>query len=126
VPTSLVLSHRRAVPLVLSGALLGSALRVGIGEAIPDWQFPVATFLVNLVGAFAVGTLWSRLRQRPEAFTLLVVGIGGAATTFSALTIEAVTLAEDGHTPVALLYVALSLVGGSMASLSGIRVGRRG
>jgi CrcB protein len=43
---------------------------------------------------------------------LLGTGFCGALTTFSALQVETLTLAQDGHTGVALIYASASLAAG--------------
>jgi CrcB protein len=102
----------------------------GTGPASP--QFPVGTFLVNIVGAFALGYLLEALVLRgPETVRRrkIRLGIGtgvlGGFTTYSALALETQHLLADGSAWLALLYVALTLVGGTAACLGGIALAAR-
>jgi CrcB protein len=99
------------------GGLLGSlsryAISLALGSAAPG-AFPRATFLVNLVGCFAVG-VGSVLVERAVPYhrqIYLVGGIGflGAFTTFSAFGLETVRLLEGRHYGVAAAYALGSVV----------------
>jgi CrcB protein len=81
---------------------------------------------VNLTGSLLLGFyLARRERTVTAAWSLPFWGIGvfGSLTTFSAFSIEVVLLIQDGHVVTAGSYVALSIVGGSVLSLSGQRIG---
>ena len=112
---------------VLAGGMAGTALRLGVAEAVPAlW----ATLAVNLVGAFLLGVLYERLREhrigRSSVWSALGPGLCGALTTFSALQLEAVELARDGSWKGALLYLAASVCLGLPAAALGRRLGRAG
>lgn len=116
---------RRVAGLVAVGGLLGSALRVGLFELIPADGFPWSTIAVNLFGAALIGVILPRLRGRRDAMAFWVVGVGGAATTFSALTVDVVTLLESGRAGAAVGYLVASLVGGFAVASGAVRAGRR-
>ena len=93
------------------GGMIGASVRWGVNELVPESSFPWATFLVNVVGCgLLAGVDWSALRQdvRMAAGT----GFCGGLTTFSTFAVEAVTLADDGRTGVAALYVGASVAVG--------------
>lgn len=118
---------RRALLAVLLGGMAGTALRLGVAEAVPPlW----ATLAVNLVGALFLGLLYERLCEhrigRSATWSALGPGLCGALTTFSALQLEAVELARDGAWKGALLYLAASLCLGLPAAALGRRLGRAG
>jgi CrcB protein len=116
----------KTIVAVLAGGVVGTALRLTIDLLAPHrgTELPVGTFLINLVGSFALGVLVARLW--PVAPEWLRVGLGpgllGSFTTFSALAVSAVELTAAGEGATALVYVAASLVGGIAAAALGIRL----
>ena len=101
--------------LVALGGAVGALLRYGTGLALPPRSadvFPWATLAVNLVGSLAIGLL-APLLARNDALRLLVVtGVLGGFTTFSAFSLDTLALIQAGRTGAALAYVAVSTVGG--------------
>jgi CrcB protein len=90
--------------LVCAGGAVGSGLRYLTGILAVHWLgagFPYGTLAVNLVGAFLIGFLqqFAGGLIPEEARFLLVVGMLGGLTTYSAFAYETVrlmTLAEWG------------------------------
>ena len=85
--------------------LVVTAMAAFLGRA-----FPWGTLTVNVVGSFVIGVLFVVLTERApsgaEAWrALLVVGFLGALTTFSAFSIETVTLLQSGQAARALANV---------------------
>jgi CrcB protein len=117
----------KVVLAVLAGGIVGTTLRLGVDVLLPHGgaAFPIGTFLVNLVGSFALGVLVARVW--PVAPEWLRVGLGpgllGSFTTFSALAVSAVELTSAGAGGGAVVYVAASIVGGITAAALGIRLG---
>ena len=74
--------------------------------------FPLAVMTVNILGSFAMGLFVVYAAQRGVAHLtpLIMTGLLGGFTTFSAFSLEAVTLFERGSMGQALGYVTLSLV----------------
>jgi fluoride exporter len=107
---------------VLVGGLAGSVARYLV-QRTADGSFPWGTLAVNVVGAFLLGVLTSRVgRSRSPELVAALLGIGGlgAFTTFSALVGQV-----DGMSLVsAMAYVSGSIVIGAAAAASGIRFGR--
>jgi CrcB protein len=91
-------------------------------------QFPWGTFVVNLLGAFALGVVVAltaeRLLPHPHWRTALGIGYLGSFTTFSTYAYESVKLAEDGALGLALLDSVGMLVLGLLAAFSGLALGR--
>lgn len=126
------LSHSALVAL---GGATGAWLRYiaglawlrGIGP-IAAGAFPWATLSVNLIGSLAMGLLagWlARHGQGGEQWRLLLgVGVLGGFTTFSAFSLELVTLAERGNLGGAALYAAVSLAGGVAGLVGGLALAR--
>jgi len=115
---------------VLLGGLIGTGLRLGVDAALPhsDGAFPWSTLLINVIGSFALAFLVARVW--PMAPNWLRGGLGtgllGSFTTFSALIVSLLTLTQAGVPLLALLYLAVSLVGGLGAALLGLRLGSLG
>jgi fluoride exporter len=104
--------------LVGLGGALGAMSRYGFSTLLNRfWTlgFPLATLLINIIGAIAMG-LFVGLSARfipagAEQLKLFVaVGFLGGFTTFSAFSLDTITLLERGDIAPAILYVALSVV----------------
>lgn len=117
-----------AIALVFVGGVAGTAVRLLAEETVRPWGgWPVATFTVNLLGAFALGALLEVLARRgPDTGwrlrSRLLGGTGflGAFTTYSSLAVETDLLGRDGRPGVALLYAVGSVVVGFLACALGI------
>lgn len=113
---------------VIVGALVGASLRLGIDALLPhtDESFPWSTLLINVAGAFALGALVARVW--PTAPDWLRAGLGagllGTFTTFSALAVSLVALADAGEWALALLYLVVTMVAGLAAAWAGIALFR--
>ncbi len=88
--------------------------------------FPVATMVVNVVGSFLMGVLVVTLAQKGgmRFAPLLMTGVLGGFTTFSAFSLDAVTLYERGEAGLAAGYVLGSVVLSLGALLAGMAVMR--
>ena len=114
--------------LVGVGGLIGSISRFAIGNltrsAYAGTSFPVGTTVVNLVGCLLVGLAagWGETRHglSEASRSLLVVGFLGGFTTFSAFGNETVALMRSSQVGMALLSVAVQVLGG----LSCVYLGR--
>ncbi len=90
--------------------------------------FPYGTLMVNILGAFLMGMLVSagashfNLSQDMRLF--LQVGVLGGFTTFSAFSLDVVTLFERGETISAGAYIMLSIVLSVIAITIGMMVFR--
>ena len=116
------------VLLVGAGWFIGSALRYVIGglvqSAVPASTFPYGTLVVNVTGCFAIGCLSQLVEAHgvlgPGARAILLVGILGGYTTFSAFGNETVNLLRDGQRLAAGMNI-----GGHMAlALCAVWLGR--
>ena len=121
------------VPVLLAvGGALGSLARWALEEAIlwsgPDsGTWPWATLTVNVLGALAIGVLLSSrvLEDRPAWWRpMLVTGVLGGFTTFSALALESGLMLEAGDQLQALGYIAVTVVAGLLAVGIGRLAGR--
>lgn len=132
-----------AYAAIAVGGAVGALARYGIAEAIPraapnsglqdagaGTTWPWATFIANIVGCLVVGLVVHAIVERPSshrlARPLLVTGLLGGFTTFSALGVESIDLVNSGHAFVAYAYIASSLVLGVLSvSVSRRWVGAR-
>jgi CrcB protein len=94
--------------------------------------FPIGTLVVNVVGALALGYLLEALARRGRETVRrrkIRIGIGtgviGGFTTYSTLALETQQLLGDGLGWLAVLYVVLTLAGGTAACLGGIAIAAR-
>ena len=114
----------RRVLLVFVGGTVGTAGRLALGLWIPDaGGIPVATFAVNIVGAFLLGLLAARMPQATDLRVLLGTGVLGGFTTYSALMTGTVEL-WSAAPAIAAVYAVGSLVLGLAAAALGLRLGR--
>lgn len=100
---------------VALGGALGASARylVGVGAVrLLGHGFPWATLVVNVLGSLAMGALVVLLAQKDATrlAPLLMTGLLGGFTTFSAFSLDAVTIYERGQVGAAAGYVAVSVV----------------
>jgi len=114
--------------LVGVGGAVGSILRYWAGGLAQQaaggaGAFPIGTLLVNVVGCMAIGAL-AQLGERsplaPETRALLMTGLLGGFTTFSAFANETVIAWRAGATAIAVANVVVSVA----ACLAGVALGR--
>lgn len=97
---------------VALGGALGAVLRYLVGLAV---VFPVGTIVANVVGSFCIGFVWVWLAQKsPGLLPFVMTGLLGGFTTFSAFSLDALRLVEDGRIAYAMAYV----IGTVMLSLA--------
>lgn len=110
---------------VALGGAIGAVLRflagVGIYRVLGQGAFPVGVLSVNIIGSFLMGVFVVLAAQRglTHLNPLVMTGILGGFTTFSAFSLETVTLIERGQLGLAGLYVGLSVIG----SVGGLMLG---
>ena len=113
--------------LVALGGALGAVLRFYISESMADADFPWATLSVNLVGSLLLGAVTaatlSNALSEPQAL-LLGVGLLGAVTTMSTVSVETITLMEAGQWRLAGTYVVVSAVLGPLLAWVGWKGGQ--
>lgn len=109
---------------VALGGALGSVFRylvvLGAGRIVPSW--PVGTLLVNVLGCFAIGVFF--VTFGPRNHPLVMTGILGGFTTFSAFSLDALKLWEGGEPVQAALYAGLSVVLSLLACALGAALAR--
>lgn len=119
--------------IVFLGAGVGGALRHGVNVAaarLLGYGFPFGTFVVNVLGSFAMGLLAGLFVYRagiPQHMRLfLTTGILGGFTTFSTFSLDAALLIERHSWGVAAGYVVGSVAAAIAALFFGLAVFRGG
>lgn len=104
---------------VACGGALGSLLRYAMGLLV---QQPWATLAVNLTGSFLIGlcVLYFASGESPLLRLLVITGILGGFTTFSAFTMDSLMLLQLGEWGKALLYIGGNTLGGLLACALGM------
>lgn len=132
------------MPLVLlaaAGGAIGAACRFLVNQAFVRWAegadvidgvpvFPWSTLTVNVAGGFLIGAfvvlIGEKLGGSPEWRTFLTTGVLGGFTTFSAFSLDMLTLMshEGVLGPRFLFYVLGSVVLAFVALIAGMALAR--
>lgn len=117
--------------IVAAGGAVGSVTRHLVGTAslrLFGSGFPVGTMVVNIVGSFLMGVFIELLAQRfsaSEQLRLLVAtGFLGGFTTFSAFSLDFITLWQRGETVAAVAYATVSVIVSLLALAGGLALVR--
>ena len=116
--------------LAAVGGALGALARWALSEAFPHspGAWPWSTLLVNLLGCLLIGALLAVLLARfpssPWLRPFLAVGVLGGFTTYSTFAVDVVRLTGAGHEVLAGAYVLASVLGGVVAVVVGLVIGR--
>lgn len=110
-------------------------MRYGVSLLVPRllggaFHYPLATLLVNIVGSFVLGLLvawWATARDGvpPPVQLFFVTGILGGFTTFSAFSLDVVSLFAKGEIVAAGFHVAGTVVLGIGALYLGMVLARQ-
>lgn len=95
------------------GGFLGAVLRYLMGMIPYEGAFPLVTFLVNFIGAAAIGViteLSSLLHLNGNLSLFLRVGVCGGFTTFSTFSLETLNLLQEKKYVTGGAYAVLSLL----------------
>ena len=116
---------------VAAGGALGASLRymaAAVTHAFMGEDFPYGTMMVNVLGSLIIGYMLVLLpdteKSIPFLRLLLITGVLGGFTTYSAFSIETLQLLQDGHLTKAGLNIVLTLVLCFLAVWGGFLLGR--
>ncbi|MFF0816434.1 fluoride efflux transporter CrcB [Rhodococcus sp. NPDC003318] len=118
------------VAVVAAGGAVGALARYALSVAMPvhSGTIPWATATANVLGCFLIGILMVLVVDVWPAHRLLRpflgVGVLGGFTTFSTYAVEVRGLYADGHAPVAVAYLAGSVVAALVAVMTGLSITR--
>jgi len=111
---------------IAAGGAVGTLARFGLSGLINGYGHPWGTVTVNILGSLALGVLagiWGVEHDTNQQLAL-TVGLLGGFTTFSTFALDTIRLWEDGHGPLAMTSVVVSVVVGLGAAIVGLALGR--
>ena len=114
--------------LVGAGGMIGSILRMLILKLnISNFNFPLNTFLINILGCFVVGVLIKYSLGVSKDFSeylnyFLIIGFCGGFTTFSAYSVDSLNLLNEGKMLSFLFYSIFSSVLGILFCYLGMNI----
>lgn len=125
--------------LIALGGAVGSVCRYGLSlwalqlsgaSAAASTRFPVGTLAVNLLGCLVAGLLAGGIARygwfTADIRAMLIVGVMGGFTTFSAFGLETLALLRRGDIAMAALYIAASVLCGLLLAAAGWWIATRG
>jgi CrcB protein len=113
------------ISFVALGGAIGASLRfltgIGMLRLFGQTGFPFPILTVNVFGSFLMGmfVVVAANRGLTHYAPFVMTGLLGGFTTFSAFSLETMTLIERGQVGSAMLYVALSVA----LSVGGLALG---
>jgi CrcB protein len=121
----------KTILLVGLGGGIGSALRYLTSTAINKFYgstFPLATFVVNIIGCFIFGLLFAYFSKHAEQSEqlrfFLITGFCGGYTTFSTFSAENFQLIESGNYFIPAINITVSVLLGIAAVFLGIQIAK--
>ena len=116
---------------VAAGGAAGSVARYAIGLAVARLTgpgFPWGTVLINIAGSFVIGWFaeltapYGRMPATEATRALVMAGLCGGFTTFSAFSLQTIDLLRAGQTTRAVANVVGSVVLCLLATALGMRI----
>jgi fluoride exporter len=111
-----------------TGSFIGGVLRYLLSQLVQTKflsTFPFGTLTVNIIGCFLIGLVFGltdRGNLTQEWRLFLATGLLGGFTTFSAFSIESLSLFRDGQFFYATAYISSSVVAGIIATFIGFAI----
>jgi CrcB protein len=116
---------------VAAGGALGASFRYMIAAVTHEFlghDFPYGTLMVNILGSLVIGYLLVLLPEQeggiPMARLLLITGMLGGFTTYSAFSVETLQLVQEGHLSKAGLNIVMTLALCFVAVWAGFLIAR--
>lgn len=112
--------------LIAIGGFLGAISRYVASNHVfhsQKGEFPIGTFVVNLVGSFLLGCL-TKLSSNTDLLFFAGVGFLGSFTTFSTFKVEVLQLLQENKWKLPLTYMFLTYFGGIFLAYAGFILGK--
>jgi len=112
--------------LIGSGGFAGSILRYVLSMLVQNKflsSFPYGTISVNLIGSFFIGVVYALVEKgnlSPEARIFIATGLLGGFTTFSAFSLDALNLLQEGLWIEGTSYIIISVILGIAFAFLGL------
>ena len=108
---------------VAVGGAIGAVLRYLIGMAM---VFPLGTLMINVLGSLCIGIVWAVFNAKglQAWLPLIMTGILGGFTTFSAFSLDTLRLIEAGRLAAAGGYVMASVLFSLVACAAGLWIAK--
>jgi CrcB protein len=115
-----------AVWMVFLGGAIGTLARESLDLITPTHNLPHTTFIINVVGSFALAVIYSLVQLRAETppaqrrlRLLLGTGFMGGFTTYSSFSVAVATETASGSVADAALLAVASIVIATIAAMTG-------
>lgn len=102
--------------------MLRYAVQLLLHNKVALYNFPWATFSVNIVGSFMIGLFYAlsvKFQLSEELRLYLTAGLCGGFTTFSTFSNDSIELLKQGEMIMFVIYVLASITFGILAALAG-------
>lgn len=110
-----------------AGSVMRYCVQLLLHEKIVPYNFPWATFVVNIIGCLMIGLFYAlsaKFNWSPELRLMLTAGLCGGFTTFSTFSNDIVEMCQQGAILTVVIYVAVSIVLGIAAVVGGAYISK--
>ena len=115
--------------LVFLGGGLGALSRYGVSNlGILEHDKYYYTVAINITGCMTIGIIWALFNHwglSRKWYMLTITGFLGGYTTYSAFTLDAMQLVQEGRWAQALFYVGVTVIGGLGSCALGLCITER-